>query len=156
MRLVISAFTVFCLALALLLPAALAQPEEKAVFVGSQACAECHAEQYENFEKYSSKAHSWRSLEKMLPKLTEAEKKECYKCHTTGYGQPGGFISLERTPDKANLGCEACHGPGSLHCESGDTELIQRTPDVEGCITCHNAERIQNFKFKPTLYHGGH
>lgn len=56
----------------------------------------------------------------------------------------------------ANLSCETCHGPGSLHYETGDTEAIRRKPDVKGCVTCHNADRVQNFKFKPMLYHGGH
>jgi DmsE family decaheme c-type cytochrome len=40
-------------------------------------------------------------------------------------------------------GCEACHGPGSLHADSGDPELIQSfsVMDTEAstaaCLTCH-------------------
>lgn len=132
--------------------AALAAP---ARYVGSAACEPCHSEQHENFQKYSSKARSWESVKKMLPKLTSSEARECYACHTTGYGQ-GGFESFEKTPELANLSCEACHGPGSVHAESGDTADIRRTPDVRNCITCHNEERVKNFKFKPMLYHGGH
>ena len=136
-------------------PAALAA-EDTAVYVGAEACESCHSDQYESFQKNSSKAHSWESVEKMLSKLTPAEQKECYSCHTTGYGKPGGFKSIESTPELANVSCESCHGPGSLHAESGDPELINRTPDVKECVTCHNAQRIKNFNFKPMLYHGGH
>ena len=130
--------------------------EEERSFVGSGACESCHEEQYESFQRNSNKAHSWKSVEKMLPKLTESEQRDCFSCHTTGYGQPGGFKSMAETPELANLSCEACHGPGSLHAESGDPDDITRTPDSSSCVTCHNGDRIQNFNFKPMLYHGGH
>jgi len=42
---------------------------------------------------------------------------ECVHCHTTGYGKPGGFISIEKTPEMVNVQCEMCHGPGSLYAE---------------------------------------
>lgn len=124
-------------------------------YVGAAACESCHEEQYASFTAHSSKARSWDSVNKMLPKLTPSEARGCYGCHTTGYGQ-GGFESYEKTPELANLSCEACHGPGSIHAESGDASDIRRTPDVKACTACHNAERIKNFKFKPMLYHGGH
>ncbi|MDL2291371.1 cytochrome C [Desulfovibrio sp. OttesenSCG-928-F20] len=125
-------------------------------FVGAGACESCHPDQFTNFNHNSRKVHSWRSIEKMSPKLTADEIKECYACHTTGYGQPGGFTSFAETPHLANVSCEACHGPGALHVESGDIADIRNTPDVESCTVCHNAQRVENFNFKPMLYHGGH
>jgi hypothetical protein len=144
----------FALALCCCTLPALAAPES-ARYVGADACEPCHSEQYESFKANSSKAHSWDSVKKMLPKLTRDEARDCYACHTTGYAK-GGFESFEKTPQLANLSCEACHGPGSLHAESADTDDIRRTPDVKSCTACHNADRVQNFKFKPMLYHGGH
>lgn len=157
-RFVLSFLSLFCLCLALPAFAAARDGEQKesAAYVGSAACRSCHEDQYASFMANSNKARSWKSLEKMLPKLTAAEQKECFACHTTGYGKPGGFVTLERTPDMANLSCETCHGPGSLHYETGDTDAIRRRPDVAGCAACHDAERVRNFKFKPMLYHGGH
>lgn len=128
----------------------------QALYVGAEACEPCHGDQYTSFKTYSSKARSWNSLEKMLPKLTPAEIRGCFACHTTGYGQPGGFVSLEQTPALANISCEACHGPGSVHVESAEASDIRRTPDLKSCVVCHNAERVRNFNFKPMLYHGGH
>lgn len=141
--------------LSLSLPAA-AVAAEQARYTGAEACKDCHEEQYESFMANSSKAHSWKSLEKMLSKLTGEEKRQCYVCHTTGYGKPGGFESLEKTPHLANVSCEACHGPGSAHVESGEAADIRRTPHITECVVCHNEERVRNFNFKPMLYHGGH
>ena len=92
----------------------------------------------------------------MQAKLTPAEFKDCFKCHTTGYGEAGGFKSAEETPDLKNLGCEACHGPGSLHAESGDPTDLAVKVNLQVCIPCHNSERIAAFGFKPILHAGAH
>jgi hypothetical protein len=125
-------------------------------FVGTQTCADCHEEQYETFKQYARKAHSFESIQKMQKGLTQQELKECYACHTTGYGQPGGFVSLEKTPHLKNAGCEVCHGPGSAHVESEDPDDIVTQLDMASCLVCHNSERVANFKFKPLLYGGAH
>ncbi len=143
------------LALYLLLPCGAAMAQD-AVYVGSKTCAECHEKQFENYKKYSKKAHSWESVKIMLSDLKPAEAEQCYDCHTTGHGKQGGFISIEKTPDQAEVGCETCHGPGSLHAEDGDPELIQRTPTIEQCRKCHNEERVGDFNFKPLLFGGAH
>lgn len=129
---------------------------QQASYVGSKQCADCHDEQYENYEKYSKKAHSWESVEIMLSDLKPAEAEKCYECHTTGYRKPGGFVSYEATPDLADVGCETCHGPGSLHAEYGEPELITRTPSIEDCQVCHSEERVGDFNFKPLLFSGAH
>ena len=125
-------------------------------FVGSAACQQCHDQEYEMFTKHSKKAHSKHNVEKMRSKLTPAELENCYHCHTTGYGKKSGFVSYEKTPHLGDVGCETCHGPGSAHAESGDTAAITRKPTVDSCLVCHNAERIQNFNFRPLRYSGAH
>ena len=75
----------------------------------------------------------------------EVKKADCIKCHTTGYGQPGGFTSVELTPNLENVQCEACHGQGSAHIEaaksapeSGDWDKkINKVPQ-NVCVDCHN------------------
>jgi mono/diheme cytochrome c family protein len=125
-------------------------------YIGSKTCAGCHEKEYASFSKFAKKAHSFKSIQIMASKLEPSELKECYACHTTGYGQPGGFVSLEKTPDLANAGCEVCHGPGSAHADSGDKAQIITKPKVEECQTCHNAQRVKSFGFKPMLYGGAH
>ncbi len=129
---------------------------QDAVFVGSAACADCHPEQYENFNAYSKKAKSWESVEVMRSNLQPDEVRECYECHTTGYGQPGGFVSHEETPELAHVGCETCHGPGSVHTEYGEADAIVLVPTMESCMVCHNESRVQSFNFKPLIYSGAH
>lgn len=126
-------------------------------YVGSEACAECHDQEYENYKKFSKKAHSGDSVKLMSADLTKGELEECYVCHVTGFGKPGGFVSFETTPAMADAGCETCHGPGFDHVEGGgDTDLIKGDLEVSDCETCHNPERVAAFDFKPLLFGGAH
>jgi len=134
----------------------LCTPPENSSFVGSKACSQCHEQQYGNFTKYSKKAHAWDSIAVMKPKLKEDELKQCYECHTTGYGKKGGFVSHEATPGLADVGCESCHGAGGAHAESGDPKLITRRPALDTCTACHSSQRVEDFHFKPLLFSGAH
>ena len=92
-------------------------------YVGAKTCKKCHYAQHRSWQQ-SRMARAFESLEPGT--ATTAKRKagldpdrdyttdpECLRCHTTGYGQPGGFVSLEETPELAGVGCEACHGPGT-------------------------------------------
>jgi hypothetical protein len=130
-------------------------------YVGAKKCKACHIKQYKSWAK-TTMATSFENL-KMGVKV--AEKKaagiedkdythdpECLKCHTTGYGQPGGFVSIEETPKLANVQCEECHGPGSIYnktmkkvkkskaykvAEFEAIGLIVPSKDEAGCMRCH-------------------
>ncbi len=128
-------------------------------YVGSASCQGCHEKEYESFTKNSRKAHSDKSVKLMSKKLTAEELKGCYVCHTTGYGQPGGFVSFEKTPDLGHLGCESCHGPGSAHVDSGGgkSNIVGKgRMNIAQCEKCHKNERVVNFRYKPRMYNGGH
>ncbi|HMA68036.1 MAG TPA: cytochrome c family protein [Desulfosalsimonadaceae bacterium] len=153
--------TVAVLLPALLLVAAKAGPGSEAAaggkrFVGSQTCMSCHPKQYERFTQFARKAHSFESVKIMQKNLTDEELKGCYECHTTGYGQPGGFVSEEKTPHMKNNGCEVCHGPGSAHARTLNPEKIIADVDMDTCKTCHNSERVAAFDFKPMKFAGAH
>ncbi len=141
----------FCIA-----PGTISAAPATATYVGTDACADCHEEQYANFKKYAKKAKSDKSIKVMAPKLTAAELQGCYGCHTTGYGKPGGFESFEKTPHLSDAGCEVCHGPGSEHVDSGGDPSLIGSPTMEECLVCHNEERVANFGFRPLLYGGAH
>lgn len=125
-------------------------------FVGSLACKECHSEEYTNFMTYAKKSVSFQSIERQMKHLTPEEIRQCYPCHTTGYGQPGGFVSLEETPHLKNAGCEVCHGPGEQHVRSGDIEKIIGKMSKKDCEVCHISERVKAFKYKPLIHGGAH
>ncbi|MEE8583657.1 MAG: DmsE family decaheme c-type cytochrome [Acidobacteriota bacterium] len=66
----------------------------------------------------------------------------CLVCHDT-------FTSLKRTPH-ASVECEACHGAGSLHVESGDLSLSFKNKSFgwvkDQCQACHRqAPHLSSF-----------
>lgn len=126
------------------------------VYVGSEACKGCHESEYNNFVTYAKKSSSYRSIERLQKGLTEEEIRGCYFCHTTGYGKPGGFISLEKTPHLKNAGCEVCHGPGEFHVKTRSPKDIKRKMKIQECEVCHTSERVRSFRYRPLIHGGGH
>ena len=125
-------------------------------YIGSMACKECHPEEYANFMTYAKKSISFQSIEKQMKHLTPEEIRQCYPCHTTGYGKSGGFVSLEETPHLKNAGCEVCHGPGAQHSRTSDPADIISNMSKKDCEVCHISERVKAFKYKPLIHGGAH
>jgi len=104
-------------------------------------CRKCHLKEYRSWQKTPHV--------KSLDVLSDSERQdpECLKCHTTGYGDPTGYKSEKETPQLAFVGCEVCHGPGSLYHEKAtmkdkDAALAAglKIPDEQTCLGCHNEE----------------
>lgn len=52
----------------------------------------------------------------------EVKKYDCGNCHTTGYSLAGSQDNkpgIVGTWEEKGIGCEACHGPGSVHVDRG-------------------------------------
>jgi hypothetical protein len=148
-------FIIFSALIFLLLPA-FTDAQQLPKYVGSDACKNCHENEYTSFMTYAKKATSFRSIERVKKGLTEDEIRGCYYCHTTGYGKPGGFISLEKTPHLKNAGCEVCHGPGEFHVKSRNPAQIKKKLTLKDCEVCHTSERVQAFRYKPLIHGGAH
>ncbi|OGQ98179.1 MAG: cytochrome C [Deltaproteobacteria bacterium RIFOXYD12_FULL_57_12] len=129
---------------------------EPPTYVGSEACKTCHPEEYDSFVAYAKKAKSFSSIERLRRSLSEEEIGKCYACHTTGYGKPGGFVSLEQTPHLKDSGCEVCHGPGGDHLEKQDAATIKGGLTKKDCEVCHISERVRAFRYKPLIHGGAH
>jgi hypothetical protein len=125
-------------------------------YTGSEVCRDCHPVEYLNFVTYAKKSHSFHSIERLKEGLSASEIEQCYSCHTTGYGKPGGFVSLEKTPHLKNAGCEVCHGPGAEHVRRQDAGSIKTKLTKEDCEECHISERVKAFRFKPLIHGGAH
>jgi len=114
----------------------IAQPQ--ATYVGVDRCKTCHPKNYDAYthRKFDK---SWKILE-MRGKTKDPE---CLKCHVTGYGQPGGFVSEEATPHLKYKICEACHAAGSLHVSDPANKEYRKTmapykySDKNVCVQCH-------------------
>jgi hypothetical protein len=62
-----------------------------------------------------------------------------------GYGLPGGFESVRRSPSAVGVGCETCHGPTLAHSRDPRT----RTPFTgrDQCGRCHDHENSPRFEY---------
>lgn len=132
------------------LPAA--KPGE-ATYVGVDACFECH-EDTRTFWKATAHSRAWETLERDGKTFDT----ECVSCHVTGYGKATGSL-VGHTQGREDVQCEACHGPGSLHCEDGDVAKLVEKPVEATCVVCHNKHHAPNFVFtthRPKLLVPGH
>jgi len=110
-----------------------------ATYVGTKKCRSCHSTEYKVWRKTKHGTN--------FDVLQGDEKKnpDCLRCHTTGYGKPGGFVGEDASAALKSTGCEACHGPGSAHAaaakdapEKGPwAKKISKTPQ-NTCVNCHN------------------
>ncbi len=92
-------------------------------YVGTKGCRKCHIKQFKSWkETKMAKAYDIlkpgeraeaKAKAGLDPQKDYTTDPECLPCHTTGYGKPGGFVSLEETPELVGVSCEMCHGAGS-------------------------------------------
>jgi cytochrome c554/c'-like protein len=138
--------------------------EGQHAYVGNMKCKMCHLKE--------SNAWAATKMSKAYDLLkpgvnADAKKKagldpakdyttdpKCLRCHTTGYGKPGGFVNMETTPHLAGVGCEMCHGAGGDYVqeqlmstknkEYKKSDLVTAglagTITAGQCTACHNNE----------------
>ena len=129
--------------------AALLKDEERKAsfngpFLGDSNCAACHRPFMEGWRD-SRHAGAFNTLEN----TGKSKDPECVKCHTTGYGEEGGFYSVAATPGLVNVQCEACHGPGKEHVSDFTAPM---NPVVESvCLKCHTEDNSPDFDFRRYL-----
>lgn len=147
--LLILAATVVCAAFVITTTTLFAEETEGTpTYVGANKCKICHKGEKngEIWEKWEADPHS-KAMESLDPEKGENTNPECLRCHTTGYGAGGyGAEGMEEL-DLANVGCEACHGPGSEYKSMKimkDPEAALAAglivPDESTCMACHNED----------------
>ncbi len=144
-----------------------ADPDGSA-YVGEHTCKKCHFLLHRSWRRLP---HA-QALEALGPGEASARKHaagldprddfrtdtRCLRCHTTGFGKPGGHPTAppaERSPEErerakrhADVACEACRGPGSLCAEykKDHPDYLRRRLAERGallpiqeqhCRTCH-------------------
>jgi len=118
---------------------------------GSAACRDCHEADTHVWEM-SAHAHAWKTL------VNEGSHvdSDCQRCHTTGFGLPGGFVSAKRSAARVNVGCESCHGPSQGHAGNPDVKTAFAARD--SCLRCHDPENSPQFAYETyweQIRHGG-
>ncbi len=125
---------------------------EKRIFIDSIACKMCH--RYEYFLWKKSK--HFHSFNESLRKANKIFDPECIKCHTSGFKQKGGFMSVNITPRLADVQCEACHGPGIDHVfaimrgksrRNDEHHKLYEKLTEESCLRCHTKANSPEYKF---------
>lgn len=81
-----------------------------------------------------------------IPGATFAGSESCAQCHADKNKNFAGsdHARLKAHGDQAaNVGCESCHGPGSVHISSGGAAktIINPRQDPETCYQCHVDKR---------------
>ena len=152
-----------------------------AQFVGAAKCRVCHLPQLKSWEqtkmakafdllKPGAAAEAKRS-HKLDPDKDYTHDPNCISCHVTGYGEPGGFVSVGKTPNLVGVQCEACHGPGEGYLKPNRMSFQNKEykrgdlvaagmviPSAETCQRCHNQKSpfYKPFDFKARVGQGTH
>jgi len=105
---------------------------------GSRSCLSCHVESG-NIWAHSLHAAAGQTL---AARHFEIDP-DCLRCHTTGYGLPGGFVSPRTTPLLYGVGCEDCHGPSAAHVQN--PRLRTQYTAMDQCVRCHDQENSPAF-----------
>jgi len=151
-------------------------------YVGAKKCKACHLKEFNSW----SGTRMAKSFELLQPGVSADAKKKaklspdkdytadpvCLACHTTGYGKPGGFVSLASTPDLVGVQCEMCHGPGGTFIQKENMSLTNKEykkADLvklglvgeitkSQCENCHNPKSpfFKDFKFEERKAKGTH
>jgi hypothetical protein len=118
--------------------------EPETHYVTSDACTDCHPEQYKQW-KETPHAHAFESI-------TESNRDfdpDCQKCHTTGFRYLSGFVTPRGTPQFKHVGCEACHGPARDHRDNPTAGYGKITEDT--CLDCHTKHNSPEFEYEKYL-----
>ncbi|MFA7289484.1 MAG: T9SS type A sorting domain-containing protein [Melioribacteraceae bacterium] len=139
-----------------------------AKYIGVEKCKDCH--KFAGFggeivEAWEKTGHANQLTEAFNGEYTSYFRESCLACHATGYDKKAandGFDDftfvyptvlgagvndqlVSQYPDAmklANVQCEACHGPGSVHAasplSSKENSKISVTMDSQNCAYCHD------------------
>ena len=161
------------------------QAQEEHEFIGTKACKKCHIKEWRSWnETKMSKAYDIllpgeraeaKTEHGLDPDKDYTQDESCLSCHTTGFGKPGGFVSLEETPQLVGASCEVCHGAGGTYTRddlmSNENKeypladvvaagMTQPPIGVEVCQECHNSDNPtapdEEFDFEQRMKDGSH
>lgn len=112
-------------------------------YLGSQACAPCHAPQMA----------AWQQTKHAGAYATLLEKKQqfntnCLPCHVTGVKLDAADEALSVPENRRGVGCETCHGPGLDHIKDPKRNALTSRPDSTLCQGCHAPPHDTTFDYE--------
>lgn len=133
---------------------------------GAVSCKTCHENTINSlpavYNTWINTGHASDTKKAFDGELSSHFRVSCMPCHSTGYDvnavndgfddfpfvfptvfQPGMYDSLSvlypEAMGRANIQCEACHGPGSGHLAVISQSKIDKSVSAEVCNYCHDA-----------------
>lgn len=152
------------------------QKRQHPLYVGSRACKTCHmeSEHGDQYLQWITGRHAgayWRlatdwaallaSFRPAYRDITEPIREQrCLLCHTTVTQDPNALLAGSYRIEEG-VGCETCHGPGSMYMEESVMKDRDKflavggvVPDEKTCRKCHrNAERFDFQTWWPKINH---
>jgi hypothetical protein len=114
-------------------------------FVGVSVCAACHETEH---LVWSTSGHA--TARSSLEESRRSYSPECLSCHTTGLYRESGFSPATPQPNLENVGCESCHGAGSVHIGNPTGQKYGGLPlSGDACVACHNTDFSPDFEWEP-------
>ena len=159
----------------------LAQTYVGATYVGIAMCARCHSGMVKNMApSWAKTAHANLFKDGVNGVASDHYAASCISCHTVGYDTATGAVNggfddvaaalkwifpttqkagvFEAMPDElknvANIQCENCHGPGSVHVNGGSPAAISVSFGSGDCAQCHDAptHHIKNGEWNNSVH----
>ncbi len=117
-------------------------PQPTGNYVGDAPCAQCHLNIHTTWAA-TLHAHAIEALQS----VGQQDNPGCQPCHTTGFGQPGGFVDLATTPEFVGVQCEDCHGPAGQHVSNVEDVSLRPTVSIgsDVCGKCHGIDTYPQF-----------
>jgi hypothetical protein len=122
-------------------------------YVGSKSCKLCHNYEYNKWltsppvvitgQKPTAQKGRHANAMLSLVDVNSDYDPECVVCHVTGMDYQTGFVTLTKTPQLQDVGCENCHGPGSEHVRS--LGAIRTSGPKSTCTDCHTSEHSADY-----------
>lgn len=129
----------------------------QAAFVGRAVCGTCHSgintaygsyngvafvpgtvDPSHVFANFTGSAHGQDMRSKGPNNRNVQDNPACVPCHVTGFEEATGYKSDAETPHLEGIGCEECHGKGSLHAGAPSSSNINKLPPASTtCWDCH-------------------
>jgi len=146
-------------------------------YVGSHVCRGCHSEEDKGnqYLPWLSSGHAaayWRLatdwslvLARSRPHFQDMENPReddrCLLCHVTAAQDPDALFASTFS-ERQGVGCESCHGPGSLYMDAAvmsDRAAFLaaggKIPDERTCQNCHrNPDNFSFAEWWPKIAHG--
>ena len=124
-----------------------AMPANDDRYAGSDACADCHAE---DTRVWAASRHA--TAIETLRKTGDDADPDCVRCHVVGYGTGRGFAGPDAASSLGSVGCESCHGPRARHVEdrrAGRADARVPAATERSCLPCHDGEHDPQFDYAP-------